>query len=142
MAQAKKGDTVKVHYTGKLDDGTVFDTSAEREPLEFQLGEKQMIPGFENGVMGMEVDETKTVKVPSDEAYGPHHDERIIEISRDKVPEDINLGVGQMLELAGEDGNKVIVTVADVKDDTVTLDANHPLAGQDLNFEIKLVEIT
>jgi peptidylprolyl isomerase len=142
MAQAKKGDTVKVHYTGKLDDGTVFDTSAEREPLEFTLGEKQIIPGLEDGVVGMEVDESKTIKIPSDQAYGPHHDERVIEISPDKIPGDMKLEVGQALQLSGQDGNKVTVTVQEVTDDTVKLDANHPLAGQDLNFEIKLVEIS
>lgn len=141
MAKAKNGDTVKVHYTGTLDDGTVFDTSVEREPLEFTLGEKQMIPGFENGVLGMEVDETITVKIPSDEAYGPHHEERIIEIPRSEVPADMKIELGQTLELASPEGQSVIVVVKELTDETVTLDANHPLAGKDLNFEIKLVEI-
>lgn len=141
MTQAKTGDTVKVHYTGTLDDGTVFDTSAEREPLEFTLGEKQMIPGFENGVLGMKVDESKTVTIPCEEAYGPHHEERIIEINRDQVPADMKIEIGQVLELASQDGQKVIVQVKELTDETVKLDANHPLAGQDLTFEIKLVEI-
>jgi len=142
MTKAKNGDTVKVHYTGKLDDGTVFDTSAEREPLEFTLGEKQMIPGFESGVMGMEVDEMKSITIPSDQAYGPHHDERVIEINRDQVPEDMTIEIGQVLELADQNGQRVIVTVIDLNDETVKLDANHPLAGKDLNFDIRLVEIT
>ena len=141
MTQAKTGHTVKVHYTGTLDDGTTFDTSAEREPLEFTLGDKQMIPGFENAVIGMAVDESKTFKIPSDQAYGPHHDDRMIEIGRDQVPADMTIEVGQQLELAGQDGGRVIVVVKELTDEKVTIDANHPLAGQDLNFEIKLVEI-
>ena len=141
MTQAKTGDTVKVHYTGTLDDGSTFDTSAEREPLEFTLGDKQMIPGFENAVMGMAVDESKTFKIPSDEAYGPHHDERIIEMGRDQVPADMKIEVGQQLEMASQDGQRVIVIVKEVTEETLKLDANHPLAGQDLNFEIKLVEV-
>jgi peptidylprolyl isomerase len=141
MTIAKNGDTVKVHYTGTLDDGTVFDSSMDREPLEFKLGEKQMIPGFEAGVLGMEVDETKTVKIVSDDAYGAHHDERVIEIPRSEVPADMTIQLGQTLELAGPDGQSVIVQVKDITDEIVKLDANHPLAGQDLNFEIKLIEI-
>ncbi len=141
MTKAKNGDTVKVHYTGTLDDGTIFDTSLERDPLEFTLGEKQMIPGFEAGVLGMEVDETKTVKIASDDAYGPHHDERVIEIPSSEVPADMTIQVGQTLELASPEGQSVIVQVKAITDDIVTLDANHPLAGQDLNFEIKLLEI-
>lgn len=141
MTIAKNGDTVKVHYTGTLDDGTVFDSSIEREPLEFKLGEKQMIPGFEAGVLGMAVDETKSIKIASQDAYGPHHDERMIEIPRSEVPADMTIQVGQTLELAGPDGQSVIVQVKELTDDIVKLDANHPLAGQDLNFEIKLVEI-
>lgn len=141
MTKAENGNTVKVHYTGTLDDGTIFDTSLEREPLEFTLGEKQMIPGFEAGVLGMEVDETKTVKIASDDAYGQHHDERIIEIPRSEVPADMTIQVGQTLELASPEGQSVIVQVKAITDDIVTLDANHPLAGKDLNFEIKLIEI-
>jgi peptidylprolyl isomerase len=141
MTKAKNGDTVKVHYTGTLDDGTIFDTSLERDPLEFTLGEKQMIPGFEAGVLGMEVDETKTVKIASDDAYGPHHDERVIEIPSSEVPADMTIQVGQTLELASPEGQSVIVQVKAITDDIVTLDANHPLAGKDLNFEIKLLEI-
>ena len=141
MTPVKTGDTVKVHYTGTLNDGTVFDTSIEREPLAFTLGEKQMIPGFEKGVLGMAVDESKTIKIPCDEAYGPHHAERIIEIGRDQVPADMKIEVGQQLEMASQDGQRVIVIAKELTDEKVKLDANHPLAGQDLTFEIKLVEI-
>ncbi len=141
MTQAKTGDTVKVHYTGTLDDGTVFDTSAEREPLAFTLGEKQMIPGFENGVLGMTVEESKTIKIPSDEAYGPYHDERVIEVERGHIHPDVQVEVGQMLEMTTQDEQKVMVMVKELSDEKVKLDANHPLAGQDLNFDIKLVEI-
>ncbi len=142
MTQAKTGDTVKVHYTGTLDDGTTFDSSADREPLAFTLGDKQMIPGFENAVLGMAVDESKTFKIPSDEAYGPHHDERVIEVDRSQVPADMKIEVGQQLEMASQDGQKVIVIVKELTDEKIIMDANHPLAGQDLNFEIKLVQIT
>ena len=141
MTQAKTGDTVKVHYTGTLDDGTVFDSSIQREPLQFTLGQQQMIPGFESGVLGMAIDESKTIKISSDEAYGPHHADRIIEIPRDQVPPDMKIEVGQQLELAGQDGGRVIVIVKELTEESVKLDANHPLAGQDLTFEIKLVEI-
>ena len=142
MTQVKTGDTVKVHYTGTLDDGTVFDSSVEREPLAFTIGEKQMIPGFEKGVLGMEVDESKTIKIPSDEAYGPHHPERIIEIPRDQVPADMKIEEGQTLKLTGQDGGEVIVRVKELTDEKAVMDANHPLAGEDLNFDIKLVEIS
>ena len=142
MTQVKTGDTVKVHYTGTLDDGTVFDTSVEREPLAFTIGQKQMIPGFEKGVLGMAMEESKTIKIPTDEAYGPHHAERIIDMPRDQIPADMKIEVGQQLEMASPDGQKVIVTVKELSDEKVKLDANHPLAGQDLTFEIKLVEIS
>ena len=141
MTQVKTGDTVKVHYTGTLDDGTVFDTSAEREPLAFTVGEKQMIPGFEKGVLGMALEESKTIKILCNEAYGPQYPERIIEIGRDQIPADMTIEVGQKLEMASPDGEKVLVTVKELSDEKVKLDANHPLAGQDLTFEIKLVEI-
>ena len=141
MTPVKTGDTVKVHYTGTLNDGTVFDTSIEREPLAFTVGEKQMIPGFEKGVLGMSLDESKTINIPCDEAYGQHHAERVIEVPRDQVPADMKIAVGQTLELAGQDGGRVIVVVKELTDEKVVMDANHPLAGQDLTFEIKLVEV-
>ncbi len=141
MSQAKKGDTVKVHYTGKLDDESVFDTSREREPLEFTLGEQQVIPGFEEAVEGMKLGETRTVKIPAEQAYGPHHEDMVVEVPREVFPADIEPKVGQFLQVRQADGQMFDVVVVAVSEDTVTLDANHPLAGKDLTFEIELVEI-
>jgi len=140
-ASAKNGDTVKVHYTGTLEDGTVFDTSVEQEPLEFTLGEGQLIPGFEQAVIGMKVGESKTVTIPTEEAYGPPSDNLIVEAGRDQFPEDFEPVIGQQLQMAQPDGRTSIVLVVGFSETTVTIDANHPLAGEDLTFEIELVEI-
>ena len=139
--QAKNGDTVQVHYTGTLSDGTVFDTSVEREPLEFTLGEGQMIPGFEQAVLGMSVGESKTVTMPSEDAYGPHREELTLVINREELPGGLNPVIGQQLQMTRSDGGIAIVTVTDVSDSTITVDANHHLAGKDLTFEIELVTI-
>jgi peptidylprolyl isomerase len=141
MAQASNGDKVKVHYTGTLDDGTEFDSSKGREPLEFTVGAGQMIPGFEAGVDGMSVGETKSVKIPSDQAYGPRHDEMIVEVDRGEFPADVAPAIGDQFQMRHETGQVITVTVTDANDAKVTLDANHPLAGEDLNFDIELVEI-
>ncbi len=141
MTQAKNGDTVKVHYTGKLDNGNVFDTSENREPLEFTLGEGQVIPGFENAVVGMQPGESKTTAIPAEEAYGEHHEEMVIQVPRDQFPPDVQPEVGQQLQVRQQNGQSFVVNVTDVSDDTVTLDANHPLAGENLTFDISLVEI-
>jgi FKBP-type peptidyl-prolyl cis-trans isomerase 2 len=141
MAQAKNGDTVRIHYTGKLDDGTVFDTSDGRDPLEFTLGEGQVIPGFEEAVLGMNADDSKTMTIPSENAYGPHREEMVVSVDRDQFPPDITPEIGQQLQMQRPDGQKMVVSVAEVSEATVTLDANHPLAGKDLTFEINLVEI-
>lgn len=141
VAMSKDGNTVKVHYTGKLDDGTIFDTSVEREPLEFTIGAGQMIPGFEEAVKGMQVGQVKTVTIPAEEAYGLHNADMILVIGRDKLPENLNPVVGQRLQMQQENGNVAVVVVTDVSDTTITLDANHPLAGKALTFEIELVEI-
>lgn len=138
---ATHGDTVRVHYTGTLEDGTKFDSSEGREPLEFTLGQGQVIPGFDAGVAGMEPGETKTVKVPADEAYGPRREEMMLQVSPDQFPEDMNPTVGQQLQLQQPDGESVVVRVAEIADDGVTLDANHPLAGEDLTFELTLDEV-
>ncbi|MBM3141602.1 MAG: peptidylprolyl isomerase [Chloroflexi bacterium] len=140
-AQAKNGNTVQVDYTGKLADGTVFDTSVGREPLEFTLGAGQLIPGFEKAVLGMKVGEKKTVTIPADEAYGPHRDEQVVELSREELPSDLTPQVGQQLVVTQQDGRQIIVVITEVSDETVTIDANHPLAGKDLTFEIELVKI-
>jgi peptidylprolyl isomerase len=141
MAQARAGDTVRVHYTGKLDDGTVFDSSVGGEPIEFILGAHHVIPGFEDGVAGMEVGDTKTILIPSDQAYGPYVDEMVLTISREQVPLHITLELGEMLELSQPSGESVTVRITDLTDATVTLDGNHPLAGEDLTFDLQLAEI-
>ncbi len=141
MAQVEDGNTVKVHYTGKFEDGTVFDTSADRDPLEFTIGRGQLIPGFEQAVIGMSAGESKTVNIPADEAYGQHNAEMLTEVDRSQFPADLNPEVGQQLQFNRPDSQTVVVTVASVSESTVTLDANHPLAGKDLIFDIQPVEI-
>ncbi|MDK2915846.1 MAG: hypothetical protein PWR25_403 [Euryarchaeota archaeon] len=141
MAQAKEGDTVQVHYTGKLEDGTVFDSSEERTPLEFTIGSGQIIPGFERAVVGMEPGETKTTTIQPEEAYGPHREEMTITVDRGQFPEEIKPEPGQQLQIQQPDGRAAFVVISDVSESTVTLDANHPLAGQPLTFDIKLVDI-
>lgn len=141
MAEAKKGDKVKVHYTGKLTDGTVFDSSLEREPLEFEVGAGQMIAGFDNAVNGMAVGDKKVAEIPSAEAYGEKRDDMMVPVPNDKIPADIKPEVGMQLSMQQPNGQPLPVIVAEVKDDHIVLDANHPLAGKDLAFEIELVEI-
>ena len=138
---AKRGDTVRVHYTGRLEDGIVFDTSLGRDPVEFILGAGQVIPGFEDAVVGMTPGEAKAVKVLAEQAYGLYRPELVLEISRDEVPPDLDLEVGLQLVLREPQGPLIPVTVTNLTESTVTLDANHPLAGQDLTFDIQLVEI-
>jgi peptidylprolyl isomerase len=141
MAQAKTGDTVKVHYTGKLDDGTVFDTSADREPLEFTIGERQLIPDFEQAVVGMEPGESKSVQIASENAYGPHHEEMVMVVDRKDMPQGLEPQVDQRLQVQKSNGQSFVVTVTEVSEASVTLDGNHPLAGKDLTFDIQLTEI-
>ncbi|MCJ7515534.1 MAG: peptidylprolyl isomerase [Dehalococcoidia bacterium] len=139
---AKSGDTVQVNYTGKLADGTVFDSSVGSEPYEFTLGMGQTIAGFDKAVIGMKVGDKKTVIIPADDAYGQHLDDMVIQVSRDRIRSDKEPQVGQILEATREDGQTVRFTIAAVSDNgTVTLDANHPLAGKDLTFDIELVKI-
>lgn len=142
MSKVKEGDTVKVHYTGKLNDGSVFDTSRERnEPLEFTLGQGQLIPGFEKAVEGMDIGDSTTVEIPSDEAYGERRDDLELEVSRDELPDNIEPEVGMQLQMQQQQNGKAIpVQIKEVTDDKVKLDANHPLAGKDLTFDIELVE--
>ena len=141
MTEAGQGNTVKVHYTGKLDDGTVFDSSAGGEPLEFTIGQGQMIPGFEQGVVGMEQGETRTVIIAADQAYGIYRPEGVIEVERSQIPIAITLEVGMQLQGPGPNGRPAHMTVIGLTNEKVTLDANHPLAGKDLTFEIEVVEI-
>jgi peptidylprolyl isomerase len=137
--QAETGDTVKVHYTGTLNNGTVFDTSIEREPLEFTIGQGQLISGFEQAVLGMKIGESKTVHILAAQAYGLHRDDLVFSIERSQLPE--NIEIGQQLQMTQTNGSVIIVTVVDVSETTATVDANHRLAGEDLTFEIELVEI-
>jgi peptidylprolyl isomerase len=141
MAQAKKGDNVKVHYTGKLEDGTVFDTSAEKEPMEFKVGEGKLIADFEAAVVGMEQGESKTIQIASENAYGPHREEMVMKVARKDIPEGLNPQINQRLQVQQQSGQPFAVTVTEVSDESVTLDANHPLAGKDLIFDIQLAEI-
>jgi peptidylprolyl isomerase len=141
MAQAEIGDTVKIHFTGKLEDGTVFGSTANREPLEFELGEGRIIPGIEKAVEGMNVGESKTVNVPPEQAYGQHRAELVQEVSRDRFPKGVEPQVGQQFEIPQQEGRPTAVKVVDVSESTVTLDANHPLAGRDLTFDLELLEI-
>ncbi len=140
MTQAKTGDTVKVHYTGKLEDGTQFDTSVDSDPLEFTIGQGDLIQGFEQAVIGMSPGETKTAKIAADQAYGAYDDDMVMVVDRTEFPANINPEVGQRYQLRQQD-NAVVVTVTDVSTAEVTLDGNHPLAGRDLIFDIQLVEI-
>jgi peptidylprolyl isomerase len=142
MREAKYGDTVKVHYTGKLEDGTVFDSSIDCDPLQFTIGEGQVIPGFEQAVVGMNLGESKTVTIPMDKAYGPYREEMVAVVERNKFPEHMQLEGGQQLQIRQDDGQIIFVLVIDVSESSVTLDANHPLAGEDLTFDIQLIEIS
>jgi FKBP-type peptidyl-prolyl cis-trans isomerase 2 len=142
MSQVKEKDTVKVHYTGKLaSTGQVFDSSLEREPIEFTLGEGTIIPGFESGVLNMKESEKKTIEIPKEEAYGEVRKELFQQVSKDQLPEEIKPEVGMGLVSQNHDGTERQLRVAEVNDDHIVVDANHPLAGHDLSFELELVEI-
>ena len=141
MTQAKSGDTVRIHYTGTLDDGTQFDSSAGRDPLEFALGGGQVIPGFDNAVDGMAVGESKTVTIPAEEAYGQRHEQLVQQVSRSALPDDIEPAVGMQLQSQSPEGQVMMLVVTEVEEESITVDANHPLAGQALTFAIELVEI-
>jgi FKBP-type peptidyl-prolyl cis-trans isomerase 2 len=142
MSQVQANDTVKVHYTGKLkNDGRVFDTSEDREPLEAKLGQGQLIPGFEKGLIDMKVSEKKTIEIPMDEAYGDIQKELFHKVEKENLPEDIKPEIGMGLVAKNPDGTERQLRVSDVKDDFIIVDANHPLAGQDLVFELEVVGI-
>jgi peptidylprolyl isomerase len=141
MAAVKSGDKVRVHYTGTLADGSQFDSSRERAPLEVNVGSGETIPGFETALVGMNPGDTRTVTIAAAEAYGDRDEERIISVRRAALPDDIELQIGQMLDMMTGEGGRVLVTVAAFDEETVSLDANHPLAGHDLTFELELVEV-
>lgn len=141
MGRVKENDTVKVHYTGKLNNGQIFDSSLERDPIEVTLGQGQLIPGFEKELVNMEVNEKKTINVPKEEAYGDIMEELFHEINRKELPEDIKPEIGMMLMGKNPDGTENQLRITDVKEETIVIDANHVLAGQDLTFELELVAI-
>lgn len=151
MNQAKQGDKVTVRFTGKLDDGTVVDSSedcscescdCEEDQLAFTIGDEQVIPGLEEAVIGMQPGENKTIRITADRAYGPYDEEVVMMVDRKDIPEEIAPEVGQTLELTDEDGESFLVTVTEITDDSVTLDANHPLAGQDITYDLQVVQIS
>ena len=141
MTQANSGDTVRIHYTGTLTDGSTFDSSTGRDPLEFQLGSGQIIPGLDNAIQGMNVGETDKVTIPAAEAYGPHNPEAVQTVPRTDIPAEIDLSPGLTLNAQRPDGQAMPVKVVEVTETQVTLDANHPLAGQDLTFDFELVAV-
>lgn len=142
MPQAAEGDVVRVHYTGTLvEDGSVFDSSRERDPLEFTIGEGQLLPGFESAVDGLEPGQSTTVQIPAAEGYGEHHADRVVEVQRSELPDNLDPQVGQQYHVKGEGQQSLVVWVTALTETSVTLDGNHPLARKDLSFEIELVEI-
>lgn len=141
MPEVKQGDTVKVHYTGKLDDGSIFDTSADREPLEFTVGAGAVIPGFEAAVIGLQPGESRETTIDTNNAYGPRSADLVTEVKREQLPPDLEVAIGQQLQVSLENGQTTVVLVTDVTDASITIDANHPLAGQALTFSIELVDI-
>jgi len=141
MTQAKSGDTVRIHYTGTLDDGTEFDSSSGREPLEFALGGGQVIPGFDSAVDGMAIGESKSVTIEPDQAYGTRHEQLVQEVPKSALPQEIAPAVGMQLQSQSPEGQVMNLVITEVADETITVDGNHPLAGQTLTFAIELVEI-
>ena len=141
MQQVKNGDTISVHYHGKLTDGSTFDTSDGREPLEFKVGGGQVIKGFDDAVLGMQVGDKKTVTIPVADAYGDRRDDMMMEYPKSDFPDDMKPEVGMELQMSDNEGNVFPVLIAEVMDDVVILDANHPLAGEDLTFDLELVTI-
>ncbi len=141
MSEVKNGDKIKVHYHGRLEDGTTFDSSEGREPLEFEVGSGQVIPGFDNGVLGMTPGQKKTITIPVEEAYGPVQEDMYMEFPRERFPADMVPEVGMSLNMSNGSGQTMPVVIAEVQDEVVILDANHPLAGEVLIFDLELVSI-
>lgn len=141
MSHATAGQTIRIHYTGKLEDGTTFDTSAGREPLEFELGSGEIISGLDQALEGMAVGESKVVTIQPDAAYGPRHEDLVGSVPNSALPDDLQPSVGMQLQNQGSDGQITRLVVTEVAEDSITVDANHPLAGQVLVFEVELVEI-
>ncbi len=142
MGKVKEGDTVKVHYTGKLANGEVFDSSEGRQPLEFTIGNGSLIQGFEKGVVGMDVGDTKTIEISPEEGYGERRDELVVEVNKNDFPDTVTPTVGQRLQIRQQGSDPIVVTITELKEETVTLDANHPLAGYTLFFDVELVSVS
>jgi len=138
--KAKVGDRVKVHYTLRIDD-EVFESSVGTQPIEFIIGNGDLLPGFENGIVDMSPGDTKTIHIPAAEAYGPHDENKVFNFDRSRAPEGFDPEIGQMVQMYRPDGKTIIVTVVDITDEYFRMDANHPLAGKDLTFDLELVEI-
>jgi peptidylprolyl isomerase len=141
MTEAKAGDKVKVHFTGYLEDGAVFGSTMNEEPFEFVIGEKNMLPGFENAVIGMQKGETKTISLAPEEAYGSHKKELVHIMDKSSFPPEINLEIGKKLSVRIQDGKQTVVAIKDIAEDHIVIDENDPLAGKTLTFKIELVEI-
>jgi peptidylprolyl isomerase len=141
MAQAKMNDTVIVHYTGSFTDGVVFDSSIDREPFEFTIGQGMVIPGFENGIIGMHEGDSKKINIPAEDAYGPHREDLLTTIERSQIPASIDLQIGMVLQMRSPDGGTANVTIQDINQESVILDLNHPMAGKELIFEVNLVKV-
>lgn len=142
MAQtAQKGDTVAVHYTGKLDDGEVFDSSRERDPLEFEIGSGQVIPGFDQAVAGLEVGESREVRIDPDQGYGQPREDLVVDVERNQFPDESEPQLGQQVQVQVAPGQNRVATITEIQDEAITLDLNHPLAGKPLTFDVELVEI-
>jgi FKBP-type peptidyl-prolyl cis-trans isomerase 2 len=141
MSTAQNGNRVKVHYTGTLQDGTPFDSSVGRDPLEFTIGEGGLIPAFEQAVIGMSSGDTKSIDIPATEAYGERSDELVHDVPREVISGDVELEVGMALQAQGPDGQLINLSVVSFDNESVTVDANHPLAGHDLTFAIEMIEI-
>lgn len=141
MVQAKEGDTVRVHYTVKLGDGTIIGSTIDHEPLQFTIGNGQILPSFEAAVIGMNPGESKTIEIPAEQAFGPHLEEMVIVIDRAKLPPDFNPSVGERVQFRQWDGQIASVLVTEVSEGSITIDANHPLAGKDLTFDIQFLGV-
>jgi peptidylprolyl isomerase len=141
MASVKSGDKVKVHYHGTLVNGETFDSSSGREPLEFEVGSGMVIKGFDDGVTGMSVGDKKTIHIPFEQAYGPSNPDMIIDMPKERFPADMQIEIGMPLMMSDQQGHQMQVTITEIKETSIVLDANHPLAGKDLIFDLELVEI-
>jgi peptidylprolyl isomerase len=141
MAQAKMNDTVTVHYTGSFTDGVVFDSSVDREPFEFTIGQGMVIPGFESGIIGMQEGDSKKINIPAEDAYGPHREDLLTTIERSQIPASIDLQIGMVLQMRSPDGGTANVSIREINQENVILDLNHPMAGKELIFEVNLVKV-